>query len=108
MSNLKQAVHALSGIQPKKGQLAAAMQAIAEQTQQASQKAIRNQIAVNKQKLLAMIKSERISQNLTQKQLADKCDLSQSTISKSEKSGWISFSCLLKIATGLGREIIIN
>ena len=109
MSNLKEAVRALNnGAQPKKGQLASAMQAIAQQTQQATQQTQHGQITVIKEKLQVAIKSERISQGLTQRQLAYKCNTSQATIARAEKHGWISFWTLIKIANGLNKEISLT
>jgi DNA-binding XRE family transcriptional regulator len=60
------------------------------------------------QKVQAQIKAERIAQGLTQRQLAYKADMSQGTITRAEKHGWISITCLLKIATALGKEIKLN
>src|SRR3989344_2216997 len=112
-NNLKEAMQALSKSQPaespiKKGQLMAAIQAIAQQNQQSVQSSQRDQMIINKEKLQAAIKSERIAQGLTQRQLAAQCNMSQGTITRAERNGWISFSCLLKIAQGLGKEIILN
>ena len=113
MNNLKEALKALNQAQPseapsKKGQLMAAIQAIAEQNQQSVQSTQRDQMTINKDKLRASIKSERLAQGLTQRQLAAKCNLSQGTITRAERNGWISFSCLLRIANGLRKEIILN
>ncbi len=112
-NNLKQAMQALNRGQPpqassKKGQLLAAIQAIAEQNLQTVQQPQRSQITINKDKLQSSIKSERLSQGLTQRQLAARCNLSQGTITRAERNGWISFSCLLRIASGLGKEITLN
>ena len=112
-NNLQEALRALNKKQPseapiKKGQLMAAIQAIAQQNQQSVQSTQRDQMIINKEKLQVVIKSERIAQGLTQRQLATKCNLSQGTITRAERNGWISFSCLLRIANGLGKEIILN
>jgi len=113
MSNLREAMQALNKKRPseapsKKGQLMAAIQAIAQQNQQSVQSTQRDQMIINKEKLQAAIKSERIAQGLTQRQLAVKCGLSQGTITRAERRGWISFSCLLRIAQGLGKEISLT
>lgn len=112
-NNLQEAMQALSRKQPteappKKGQLMAAIQAFAEQNQQATQSMQRDLATINKDKLQASIKSERLAQGLTQRQLAVKCNMSQGTITRAERNGWISFSCLLRIAQGLGKEISLT
>ena len=112
-NNLKEAMRALNQgnspqVSPKKGQLLAAIQAIADQNQQSVQSTQRDQMIVNKEKLQTAIKSERLAQGLTQRQLAAKCGLSQGTITRAERNSWISFSCLLRIAQGLGKEISLT
>ena len=112
-NNLKEALRALNNKQPteappRKGQLLAAIQAIAEQNLQSVQSSQRDQVIINKEKLQAAIKSERIAQGLTQRQLASKCNMSQGTITRAERNGWISFSCLMRIAQGLGKEISLT
>ena len=65
-------------------------------------------INTNKEELQKTIKSERLGQGMTQRDLATKCGLSQGTITRAERNGYISFSCLMQIASGLGRKVIIN
>lgn len=126
MSNITSAVRALQSNsspaptpKPKKGQLAAAIDAIAETAAQAQQEAINQQaqvvagntrlkIEINKQELQKYIRDERRAQGLTQRQLARKCGMSQGTITRAERNGWISFWCLMKIAGGLGRKVMIQ
>ena len=84
--------------------LSAALQAIAQQNKPAQ----KDQIAVIREKLQAAIKSERLAQGLTQKKLAYKCSMSQATITRAEKRGWISFWALIKIADALGKTISLT
>lgn len=65
-------------------------------------------IHTQRDKLCASIKTERGMQGLTQRQLASKANMSQGTITRAERHGDISFTCLLRIADALGKEITLN
>lgn len=52
------------------------------------------------------IKNERVKQKLTQRDLAAKCGMSQGTITRAERHGWISINCLLRISASLGMKEI--
>ena len=60
------------------------------------------------QELRAQIRNERRLQGLTQRDLAAKAGLSQSTITRAERYSWISLNCLCRIAMGLGKKVIIS
>jgi DNA-binding XRE family transcriptional regulator len=62
----------------------------------------------NMKRIQASLKVERIAQNMTQRDLAVKADMSQGSITRAEKNGWISITTLLRIANALGKEIILN
>ena len=77
-----------------------ALKAIAQQNQPP-----KDQITIIKEKLQESIKNERLAQNLTQRKLAHMANMSQATITRAERHGWISFWALIKIANALGKEI---
>jgi len=83
--------------------LSAALQAIAQQN-----KPIKDQITLTREKLQESIRNERLSQNLTQRKLAHMASMSQSSITRAEKHGWISLWALLKIASALNKQITLN
>lgn len=55
--------------------------------------------------LCADLRTERNNQGLTQRQLAAKANMSQGTITRAERHGWISIWALLKITSALGKQI---
>ena len=55
--------------------------------------------------LCADIKAERMNQGMTQRDLAHKCGMSQGTITRAERHGWISIWALLRIVDALGKKI---
>lgn len=83
--------------------LTAALQAIAKQNQPP-----KDQITIIKEKLQESIKNERLAQGLTQRRLARMANMSQSSITRAERRGWISLWALIKIANALGKTIILN
>ncbi len=97
---------------PKRGQIAAARDAIAQAAAQTQhQAAVGNTVAriqANKQELQRYLRHERRAQGLTQRQLASRCGMSQGTITRAERKGWVSLSCLMRIAEGLGQKVIIG
>lgn len=61
-----------------------------------------------KYELIREIIKERIAQNLTQKEFAEKIGVKQSNISRLESGNYNpSFDFLLKVAKGLGKELHI-
>ena len=62
----------------------------------------------NMLKIQASIKAERNNQGLTQRELAYKAGMSQGTITRAERNGWVSITCILRIANALGKELILN
>lgn len=83
--------------------LTAALQAIAQQNQPP-----KDQITILREKLQESIKNERLAQNLTQRKLAHMANMSQASITRAERHGWISLWALLKIATALNKTITLN
>lgn len=63
---------------------------------------------LNMKRIQASLKAERVSQKLTQRDLAKKANMSQGSIARAEKNGWISITTLLRIANALGKEISLN
>ena len=63
---------------------------------------------LNMKRIQASLKAERVSQKLTQRDLAKKANMSQGSIARAEKNGWISITTLLRIANTLGKEISLN
>lgn len=80
-----------------------ALKAIAQQNQPP-----KGQTAIIREKLQAAIKNERLAQGLTQRKLAHMANMSQASITRAERHGWISLWALLKIAGALNKEIILN
>ena len=62
----------------------------------------------NMEKIKAQIKAERIALGWSQRDLADKAGMSQGTITRAEKYGWISIWALLRITNALGKEIALQ
>jgi len=80
-----------------------ALRAIAQQN-----KPPKGQTAIIREKLQEAIKKERLNQGLTQRKLARMSNMSQATITRAERHGWISFWALIKIANALGKEISLT
>ena len=59
-------------------------------------------------KLQQEIKQERLNQNLTQRQLAYNAGLSQATITRAERHGWVSLFTMLKIISTLKKSLTIH
>ena len=62
----------------------------------------------NLTKLMNEIKTERMKQGLTQRQLASMASMSQGSVTRIERHGYMSVWALLKITNALGKEIILN
>lgn len=62
----------------------------------------------NMDKVKAQIKSKRKALKWSQETLGKKTGLSQGTITRAERHGWISLYALLKISAALGEEMSIN
>jgi DNA-binding XRE family transcriptional regulator len=60
-----------------------------------------------RQELCKLLKKERVTQGMTQRDLAKKSGMSQGTITRAEVHGWISITCLLTIAEALGKKITL-
>ena len=67
-----------------------ALKAIAQQNQPP-----KDQITIIKEKLQESIKNERLAQNLTQRKLAHMANMSQASITRAERRGWISLWALI-------------
>lgn len=67
-----------------------------------------DQVRENMTDLQKQIKLKRVGLGWTQRQLAQACDMSQGTITRAEKHGWISLNCLIKISIALGEQLMIN
>lgn len=67
------------------------------------------EVQANKNRIAKSLKEERLKQNLTQKELGEKAELSASTIGNAERNnGGTSINTLLYIANSLGKELIIK
>lgn len=60
------------------------------------------------QEFQTAIKLKRKAQGLTQRALAKKINLSQGTITRAERHGWVSIWTMLRIIDGLGGKITIT
>lgn len=63
---------------------------------------------LNMKQIQNSLRQERVNQHLTQRELAVKASMSQGSVARAEKNGWISITTLLRIANALGKEIILN
>ncbi len=68
----------------------------------------RHPVKQNMGKIQASLKAERVAKGLTQRELAVIANMSQGSITRAEKNGWISITTLLRIANALGKEITLN
>jgi len=64
-------------------------------------------LLTNIEKIQMQIKNKRIALGYSQRELASKIRMSQGTITRAERNGYISLSALLRIAGGLGEEIAL-
>lgn len=62
----------------------------------------------NKVLLQTALKAERQAQCLTQRELARRSGMSQGTVTRAENSGWVSYTCLLRLAQALGKQITLS
>lgn len=62
----------------------------------------------NMQKLQARVKELRTAKGWTQRDLAKKSGMSQGTITRAERHGWVSLWCLIRLSVALGAELQIN
>lgn len=69
---------------------------------------VRNDAQANIQGITSQLKTLRVSQGLTQKQLGLMCGLSASCISSAEKYGYSSYYNFFKIINALGLKVKIN
>lgn len=67
-----------------------------------------NPVRLNMEEIQKNIKQERNSQGMTQRELARKSGMSQGTITRAERHGWISLGCLFRIVNALNKKLIIN
>lgn len=67
-----------------------------------------NQVRNSMNQLCADLKAERNKQGLTQRDLAAKCGMSQGTMTRAERHGWISIWALIRIADALGKKITLT
>ena len=67
-----------------------------------------NTTQINMQELQDSIKIERKFQKMTQRQLASEANISQGTITRAERHGWVSIYTLMKIANALGKKLTIT
>ena len=58
--------------------------------------------------LKQIVKQERKAQGLTQRQLATMANMSQGSITRAEKHGWVSYYAWIKIAHALGKQLTIK
>lgn len=54
------------------------------------------------------IKTERMAQGLTQRDLAIKARMSQGSVTRAEKHGWVSIHCIIRLANALGKNLTIK
>lgn len=95
---------------PPKGVAAAmaALQAINQPAQAVQAPPAIDPIRLNMEKIQTSMRTERLTQALTQRELAIKANMSQGSITRAERHGWVSINCILKIANALGKELILN
>ena len=58
--------------------------------------------------LKQIVKQERKRLGWTQRELARKADMSQGSITRAEKHGWVSYYAWIKIAHALGKQLTIK
>ncbi len=110
-NNLKAAAAALKKqSQPTPKGVVAAMAALhaINQPKQTPQTTAINPIRLNMDEIKDSVRMERRNQNLTQRELARKANMSQGSITRAERHGWVSINCLLKISNALGKKLILN
>jgi ribosome-binding protein aMBF1 (putative translation factor) len=59
------------------------------------------------QNIQAAIKAERKAQQLTQRQLASKAGMSQASITRLERHGWVSIYTMIRVIDALGKQLTI-
>jgi DNA-binding XRE family transcriptional regulator len=59
------------------------------------------------QNIQATIKAERKAQQLTQRQLASKAGMSQASITRLERHGWVSIYTMIRVIDALGKQLTI-
>lgn len=67
-----------------------------------------NLLQAAKMNIMNMIKLERKNQHITQRELAARSGMSQGTITRAERHGYISINSLIRIVSGLGKKFIIQ
>lgn len=100
------------------GNLAAAAQAlqkVSQNTTQAPPMAAPQQntysyspTRTNMNELQEQIRTKRKALGWSQRELAARCNMSQGTITRAERHGWISLTCLIRIALALNEKLIIS
>ena len=109
MNNLKLATQALKQSQEKEAYntaVAATLAAAALANNKTQSSSWRAQDDVDN--LKQIVKQERKAQALTQRQLAIMANMSQGSITRAEKYGWVSYHAWIKIAHALGKQLTIK
>lgn len=109
-TNLKAAAEALKKqSQPVPKGISTALKALNAINQpQSNSNPYASPVRSNMEEIQNGIKKERNSQGMTQRQLANKAGMSQGTITRAERHGWISLTCLFRIANALNKKLILN
>lgn len=98
---LEEAANALNAF------VSSAMQSMPQNNYQVQSNA-QSPAVINMDKIKASIKAERVALGWSQRDLASKSGMSQGTITRAEKYGWISIWALLRITNALGKEIALQ